>query len=158
METKAMSVVTKVLQTACQLCIPLAVLTLTLTATAWPRSRETARTSSAVQGRIVASRLTNVPSHNRLFRASLDLTGDSVWTVRVQSASGVAVANATVVIGAWMPEERLAQAPATTAASSSDGDYRVKPLELDRSGWWNIAVRISGAGQVDSLAFNVTLR
>jgi hypothetical protein len=158
METKAMSAVTKVVRRACQLWVPLAVVALTLTATTWPRSRETTRNSSAVRGRIVASRLTNVPSHNRLFRASLDLTSDSVWTVRVQSASGVAVANAAVVIGAWMPEERLAQATPTTATSTSDGRYRVRPLSLDRSGWWNITVRISGAGEIDSLAFNMILR
>jgi hypothetical protein len=138
--------------------MPIAVLALTLTATTWPRSRETTRNSSAVRSRMVASQLTNVPSHNRLFRASLDLTGDSVWMVRVQSASGAAVANATVVIGAWMPEERLAQATPTTATYASDGDYRVRPLALDRPGWWNITVRISGPEQVDSLAFNMILR
>lgn len=153
-----MSAVTKVVRTACQLWIPLAVLALTLTATAWPRSRETTRSGSAVSARIVASRLTNVPSHNRIFRASLDLTSDSVWTVRIQSASGVAVANGTVMMRAWMPEESLAPATPTTAAHSSDGDYRVRPLALDRPGWWNITVRISGPGQVDSLAFNVILR
>ena len=153
-----MSAVTKVVRTACQLWLPLAVLALTLTATTWPRSRETTRNSSAVSERIVASRLTNVPSHNRLFRASLDLTVDSVWTVRVQSASGVAVANAAVVLGAWMPEEHVAQAGEMTARYTGDGAYRVRPLALDRSGWWNITVRISGSGQVDSLAFNMSLR
>ena len=153
-----MSAVTKVVRTACQLWIPLTVLALTLTATTWPRSRETMRNSSGVRGRIVTARLTNVPSHNRLFRASLDLTGDSVWTVRVRSASGAAVAKATVMMGAWMPEERPAQATPATAAYSSDDAYRVRPLALDRPGWWNITVRISGSGQVDSLAFNVILR
>ena len=153
-----MSAVTKVVRTACQLWVPLAVLSFTLMATTWPRSHETTRKGSAVSDRIVASRLSDVPSHNRLFRASLDLTGDSVWTVRVQSASGVAVANAAVVIGAWMPEERLAQAGEMTARYTGAGDYRVRPLALDRSGWWNITVRISGSGLMDSLAFNMNLR
>ncbi|HKN69254.1 MAG TPA: FixH family protein [Gemmatimonadaceae bacterium] len=153
-----MSAVTKVVRKAGQLWVPLAVLALTLAATTWPRSRETKPNGSAVRGRIVASRLTNVPSHNRLFRASLDLTSDSVWTVRVQSAAGVTVANAAVVLGAWMPEERLAQASPATATFSSDGRYRASPLSLDRPGWWNITVRIAGSGQVDSLAFNVILR
>ena len=153
-----MSAVTKVVRTACKLWVPLAVLAFTLTATRWPASRETTRKASAVSGRVVAARLTNVPSHNRLFRASLDLASDSSWTVRIQAASGVAVPNATVVMGAWMPEERLAQATPTTAAYSSDGAYRVRPLALDRPGWWNITVRISAAGQRDSLAFNLILR
>lgn len=72
-----MSAVTKLARTACQMWIPLAVLALTLTEATWPRSRAAKIESSAVTGRIVTARLTNVPSHNRAYRASLDLTSDS---------------------------------------------------------------------------------
>ena len=149
-----MSAVTKVVRATCQLWIPLAVLALTLTATTWPLSRATNT------GRIVAARLTNVPSHNRLYRASLDVMGDSVWIVRVESASGVPVRNARVAMDAWMPEEASVPQAATyrRIETSSAGAYRVRPLALDQAGWWNVRVQISAAGRADSLAFNVILK
>lgn len=154
-----MSAVTKVVRATCQMWIPLAVLALTLTATTWPRSRETNLARSAMTRRIVTAQLTNVPSHNRLYRASLDLTGDSVWIVRVQSAAGAPVRNARLAMDAWMPEqESVAQTTPTASETSSAGAYRVRPLALDRAGWWNVRVQISAGRQRDSLAFNVALR
>jgi len=135
--------------------IPLAVLALTLTATTWPRPRPRA----ASLERIVAARLTDIPSHNRVYRASLDLTNDFVWTLRVRSASGVPVPNASVSMEAWMPDqERVAHATPASIQSVGAGSYRISPLTFDRSGWWNLKVQVTAGGRTDSLAFNVILR
>lgn len=154
-----MSAVTKLLGPTCKLWIPLAVLTLTLTATTWPRSRSSNVAPSGAAERIVAQRLTDVPSHNRLYRASLVLTSDSAWVLRLRSASGVPVRNARVAVDAWMPEQA---SPARITQTAADyvgaGAYRVTPVALDRPGWWNISVHISAASRTDSLAFNVILR
>ena len=148
-----MSTITKHARVACTMWIPLAVLALTLTATTWPRPR-TPRLE-----RIVAARLTDIPSHNRAYRASLDLTSDSVWTLRVRSASDGPVPNASVSMEAWMPDqERVAHATPAAIEYVGAGTYQVSPLAFVRSGWWNIKMQVSAAGRTDSLAFNVILR
>jgi hypothetical protein len=135
--------------------IPLAVLALTLTATTWPRPRP----RTATVKRMVAARLTDIPSHNRVYRASLDLTSDSVWTLRVRSASDAPVPNASVSMEAWMPEQGgVAHAKPAAIEYAGAGTYRVSPLTFDRSGWWNIKMQLSAAGRTDSLAFNLILR
>ena len=148
-----MSAITKVARVACTLWIPLAALALTVTATTWPRPH--ART----QDRIVAARLTDVPSHNRRYRATLDLTSDSVWTLRVGSPEGVTIRNAAVAMDVRMPEQGgVVHDTLVTTEDSRTDSYRVRPVPLDRPGWWNINVRIVAAGQTDSLAFNVILK
>jgi hypothetical protein len=148
-----MSTITKHARAACTMWIPLAVLALTLTATTWPRLR------APRLERIVAARLADIPSHNRVYRASLDLTSDSVGTLRVRSASDVPVPNASVSMEAWMPDqERVAHAAPAAIEYVGAGTYRVSPLTFHRSGWWNIMARVTAAGRTDSLAFNVILR
>jgi len=148
-----MSAITKVARAACTMWIPLAALALTLTATTWPRPRAT------LSERIVNARLTDVPSHNRMYRATLDVTGDSVWTLQLRSNAGAAISSAAVAMDAWMPEQsRVAHATPVTKADLAGGSYRVRPVPLDRAGWWNISVQIDAAGQRDSLAFNVIVR
>src|SRR5689334_535505 len=158
METRAMSAVTKVVRAACRMWIPLAILSLTVTATTWPRSRVATRRTSAIMDRVVAAQVMDVPSHNGLYRASLDLTGDSVWVLRLRSASGVPVRNARVIMDAWMPEHDSVGQSTLAADYAGGGAYRVRPVALDRQGWWNVRVQISASSRVDSLAFNVTLR
>lgn len=154
-----MSAVTKVVRAACQMWIPLAVLALALTAMTWPRSRAAHVARPGVAERIVAERLTDVPSHNRLYRASLALTSDSAWVLRLRSASGAPVRNARIAVDAWMPEQESAAHAAPTAADYVGGGvYRVRPVVLDRAGWWNISVHVSAGSRTDSLAFNVILR
>jgi len=148
-----MSAITKGARALCTMWIPLAAMALTLTATTWPRPRATLRE------RIVSARLTDIPSHNRLYRATLDLTSDSVWTLRLRSNAGVPIANAAVAMDAWMPEQSsVAHGSPVAREGMAGGSYRVRPAALDRSGWWNISVRIDVAGQTDSLAFNVIVR
>lgn len=147
-----MSAITKVARVACTMWIPLAVLALTLTATTWPRPR-------TLSERIVNARLTDVPSHNRMYRATLDVTSDSVWTLELHSNTGAAISSAAVAMDAWMPEQsRVAHATPVARADLAAGSYRVRPVALDRAGWWNISVQIDAAGQTDSLAFNVIVR
>jgi len=153
-----MSTITKSARVVGTVWLPLAILALTVAATTWPRTRDTNGTRSAMTARIVAAQLKDVPSHNRLFRASLDLTSDSVWVLRLRTASGTPVRNAGVAIDAWMPEQdSVAHSTSTAVEYSGAGSYRVRPVALDRTGWWNVSVRISAAGRADSLAFNVIL-
>ena len=155
-----MSAVTKVLGAACRMWIPLGVLTLMVTATTWPRPHAAHVDGSTVPERVVAARLTDIPSHNSLYRATLELTsGDSGWILRLRSASGTPIRNAHVEMDAWMPEHELfAHAILEATPYSSAGSYRVRALALDRPAWWNISVQISAAGRTDSLAFNAILR
>ena len=152
-----MSATTNTVRATFTMWIPLAVVALTVAATTRPRPR--VAESTAMANRIAVARLNDIPSHNRLYRASLDLTSDSGWLVRLRSASGAPVRNAAVVLDAWMPEqEDLAPVTPTAVEYLGAGTYRVAPLALDRPGWWNISVRISSAGRTDSLAFNVILK
>jgi len=148
-----MSAITKSARVVCTMWMPLVALVLTVTATTWPRPR------AALQQRIVNARLTDVPSHNRLYRATLDLTSDSVWTLRLRSSSGVPISNAAVAMDAWMPEQgTVAHLTPLATEDSHAGSYRVRPVALGRQGWWNVSVRIAAAGRTDSLAFNVILK
>ena len=148
-----MSAITKSARILCTMWMPLVVLALTLTATTWPRPR------AALSQRVVNARLADIPSHNRLYRATLDLTSDSVWTLRLRSNAGTPIPNAAITMDAWMPEQgRVAHAAPLTTNDSVAGSYRVRPVALDRAGWWNISVQIAAAGQADSLAFNVILK
>jgi YtkA-like len=139
--------------------IPLLVVAITIAATTAPRPRGAESSSGAVVNRITVARVTDIPSHNRLYRASLDLTSSSGWILRLRSASGMPIRNAAVAIDAWMPEqEGLAHVTPTTTEYLGGGMYRVTPVALEQRGWWNISVRISAAGRTDSLGFNVILR
>ena len=152
-----MSAVTNAARVACRVWIPIVALALTITATTYPRPTRTS--SAAILERVVVARLTDIPSHNRLYRASLDLTSDSTWTLLLRSASGVPIPEARLAMKAWMPEhESVAHATAKAPNSALAGMYRVRPVALDRPGWWNISVQISGAAGTDSLAFNVILK
>ena len=148
-----MSAITKGARLLCTMWIPLVAMALTLTATTWPRPR------AALAERIVNARLTDVPSHNRLYRATLELTSDSLWTLRLRSTAGAPIPNAAVTMDAWMPEQsRVAHGTPVAKEERAAGSYRVRPVALDRAGWWNISVQIDAAGQRDSLAFNVIVR
>ena len=152
-----MSAVTKSARVACTMWIPIVVLALTVMATTYPVAAKTG--GPAVVQRIVTARLTDVPSHNRLYRASLYLTSDSIWTLRLRSASGAPIRNGSVAVEAWMPEqERVAPVAPTATEYAGAGTYRVRPVALDRPGWWNISVQVAAAGRTDSLAFNVIVR
>src|SRR4051812_23075382 len=134
----AMTSATKKLFSVCQLWIPALTLVLLLTASKWPRPRATRIAGSNVLERAVLTQLTDVPSHNRLYRASLVLANDSMWTLQLRSATGAPIANAAVTMDAWMPDaEQHAHAVPTISEGQGDGTYRVGQLAFDQPGWWN---------------------
>lgn len=143
----------------CRLWIPLSALAVIVMASTRPNPRAAEISGPAVLQRAVVARLVDIPSHNRLYRASLSLTNDSVWTMQLRSAAGVSIANAVVVMDAWMPEEEQHPHAVPTASEYlGDGSYRVRRLAFDRPGWWNVRLQLSASGRADSLAFNVVLR
>ena len=108
------------------------------------------------------SRLSGIPSHNGVYRASLVPSdsagrfGSGVWTVEVRTASGAAVEDATLALESWTPDD--APVPATrprVTAHLGDGRYRVDGLRFERRGWWNVRLQIATPGGTDSLAFNL---
>jgi hypothetical protein len=159
MEIKAMTTAIKKLFSACRLWIPLSALALIVTAFTWPRTGAIEISGPAVLGRAVVARVTDIPSHNRLYRASLVLTNDSSWTLQLRSVTGAPIPNAAVAMDAWMPDaEQHAHVVPTASEYQGAGAYRVRRLAFDRTGWWNVRVQMSAAGRTDSLAFNLVLR
>jgi hypothetical protein len=154
-----MTTTIKKLFSACRLWIPLTALALIVTAFTWARPRAMEISGPAVLKRAVVARVTDIPSHNRLYRASLALTSDSIWTLQLRSITGAPITNAAVAMDAWMPDaEQHAHIAPTASEYLGAGAYRVRRLAFDRTGWWNVRVQVSAAGRTDSLAFNLVLR
>lgn len=109
------------------------------------------------------SRLSAIPSHNGVYRASLvEQSGPTrpfdsrVWTVEVQTATGSPVEGATLALESWMPDETkvLATHPRVMGYLGA-GRYRIDGLRFDRRGWWNVRLQVVAVGGTDSLAFNL---
>ena len=109
------------------------------------------------------SRLSDIPSHNATYQASLiasrergDLLDPMAWTVAVRTASGVPVEGAALRLEGWMPDDAggVLTHPRVTG-SLGQGRYRVEGLRFDRHGWWNVKLAIASSSGTDSLAFNV---
>ena len=112
----------------------------------------------------IAARLSGIPSHDGLYRASMLPSPDPTernrplaWTVVVRTAAGAPVDGAALTLESWMPDDTTVVAPRPWAAELGGGRYRVEGLAFDRPGWWNVRLRISGAAGTDSLAFNLIL-
>ena len=109
------------------------------------------------------AQLDNVPSHNRLYRASLrpsqnTTNGDGIeWKLRLEKSDREPVSGASLVMQAWMPEEPALKEYRARAIADGDGVYRIEGLRLDRPGWWNLKLRVTHAGMTDSLAFNIIM-
>jgi hypothetical protein len=114
----------------------------------------------------VAARLSDIPSHNRVYRASLITSADPIElsrpltvTVEIRTAANAPVEGALLALESWMPDdETMRVAHPRGIAELGRGVYRVDGLRFDSRGWWNLRLRISAAGVTDSLAFNVDLR
>ena len=104
----------------------------------------------------VPAQLDNVPSHNRLYRASLRPFGNE-WTLRLETSNHEPVSGATLVMHPWMPEAPTVNAHRPLVIADRDGVYRVEGLRLDRPGWWNMKLEVTSAGKTDSLAFNIIM-
>ena len=100
------------------------------------------------------AQLSNVPSHNRLYRASL-VPSRGQWTLRLEKSDYEPVSDASLAMRAWMPEEPAVNEYQPRVIADGDGVYRVEGLRFDRAGWWNMKLNVTHAGITDSLAFNV---
>ena len=109
------------------------------------------------------SRLSDIPSHNATYQASLIASrerGDPLepmaWTVAVRTASGVPVEGAVLRLEGRMPDDAggVLTHPRVTGYLGQ-GRYRVEGLRFDRRGWWNVRLEIASSSGTDSLAFNV---
>ena len=107
---------------------------------------------------VTFSKLSNIPSHNGVYRASTTASANSQWTIEIQTASGMRVPNASLTLESWMPDDARIVAGHPRVSELAEGRYRVDGLRLDRPGWWNIKLAISAASGTDSLAFNVVRR
>jgi len=109
------------------------------------------------------SRLSGIPSHNGVYRASLLPSSDpagrldsTAWTVEVETTDGTAVDDATLALESWMPEDdRVSAVRPRVTRNIGDGRYQVEGLRLDRRGWWNVRLQVARPGATDSLAFNL---
>ena len=109
----------------------------------------------------VTAQLDNVPSHNRIYRASLLPSQDGTsrdgieWKLLLEKSDGEPVSGASLVMQAWMPEEPVISAYQPLVIAGGNGVYRIEGLRLDRPGWWNMKLGVTHAGMADSLAFNI---
>ena len=114
------------------------------------------RTAHATAATATFSRLSAIPSHNGLYRASLEPRAGSTWTVRVETAAGAPVDDAVLSLESWMPDDdRVAALHPRVTGSAGEGRYHVEGLRLDRRGWWNVRLQVARPGATDSLAFNL---
>lgn len=104
----------------------------------------------------VPAQLESVPSHNRLYRASLRPSRNE-WKLRLETSNHEPVSGATLVMQPWMPEDPAVSADRPRVIAKGEGVYRVEGLGLDRPGWWNIKLEVTSAGKTDSLAFNIIM-
>lgn len=104
---------------------------------------------------VTFSKLSDVPSHNGVYRASMTASTNSQWTIEIETASGTRVPNASLALETWMPDEERFVAVHPRVSELAEGRYRVDGLRLDRPGWWNVKLAISAASGTDSLAFNL---
>lgn len=128
------------------------------TSAAWlgtPKGRSATLPELIRAGKLPAQ-LANVPSHNRLYRASL-LPSRDEWKLRVETSNHEPVSGASLVMQAWMPEQPAQNEYRPRLIADGEGVYRVEGLGLDRPGWWNMKLEVTNAGKTDSLAFNIII-
>ena len=104
-------------------------------------------------------------SDSGAYRATIRPAGDSIprgrvhaWTLHLETAAGVPVDSARVVVDGGMPQHGhgLPTNPRVTRALG-DGAHAVDGMKFNMGGWWVVTFRVqSGAGR-DSVTFNLKL-
>lgn len=114
----------------------------------------------------VAASLSDIPSHNGSYRASIiglpepiELGRSLALTVEIRTAADAPVEGAVLALESWMPDDETVSVARSGAIQEVGGGlYRVEGLRFASRGWWNLRVQISTARLTDSLAFNVVLK
>ena len=105
-------------------------------------------------------------SDNDLFRVSYVSSPEVVpvnqmhqWTLRVETADGQPVEDATITVDGDMPQHGhgLPTRPQVTK-NLGNGDYLVEGLKFQMGGWWVMDFTISADGQTDAVHFNMMLK
>ncbi len=91
-------------------------------------------------------------------RAPVPLNRLHRWTVRVEPAAGGAAATAAVTVDGGMPQHGhgLPTAPRVTGRLP-DGRLVIDGVKFSMPGWWELRLRVAGAGGTDSVTFNLVL-
>ena len=132
---------------------------LMVTSGAWLGTRrgEAATLLGLIRAGRLPAQLSDVPSHNRRYRASLLPLKGAEWELRLESSAREPLSGASLVMQAWMPEEPSADSSRPEIIADGHGVYRVNGLRLDRPGWWNMKLTVRQSGITDSLAFNLII-
>lgn len=125
---------------------------------------------------VMAARMNYVPSDvdyattrlsdNGLFKVSYTASTGIVpinqmhqWTLRVETADGKPVEDATITADGDMPQHGhgLPARPQVTK-NLGHGDYLVEGMKFQMPGWWLMDFTITANGQTDAVHFNMLLR
>lgn len=81
------------------------------------------------------------------------------WTLRVETADGVPVENATITVDGDMPQHGhgLPTQPLVTEYLG-DGSYRVEGMKFQMGGWWVVEFFITDGDSTDHVLFNLMLQ
>jgi hypothetical protein len=81
------------------------------------------------------------------------------WTLRVETADGRPVEDATITVDGDMPQHGhgLPTRPQVTQYLG-DGEYLVEGMRFQMGGWWIVEFDITAAGQTDHVTFNLMLQ
>jgi len=80
------------------------------------------------------------------------------WVVHIETSDGSPVADATITLVGGMPshDHGLPTMPLATQYLG-DGDYLVEGMKFHMNGWWQVTISITGAGDNDSVTFDLQL-
>lgn len=80
------------------------------------------------------------------------------WTLRVETADGQPVENATILVDGGMPQHGhgLPTSPQVTEYLGS-GEYRVEGLRFQMTGFWEVTFTINASQGTDSVTFNLEI-
>jgi hypothetical protein len=114
----------------------------------------------------VAASLSDIPSHNGVYRASIigspnlmELGRPVALTVEIRTVADAPVEGALLELESRMPDDESVSVARSPAIQEIGGGlYRVEGLRFHSRGWWNLKLQISTRGMTDSLAFNLVLR